>query len=142
MMATFAARFAFLPLAAILILAAGSAHADPNESLLTTYTQYGARQIDFEYGIQKISHQFPASAAALGVGLSMTDDWYSEAYLAYTHDNGDATVFDSAALQNTFTLTGGASPIDVGLYTEIEYENDRSQGYQVSVGPLFETGFG
>src|SRR6185437_11983235 len=49
---------------------------------------------------------------------------------------------DSAALQNIFVLTNGNSPIDVGLYTEIEYENDRSQGYQVAIGPLFEAGFG
>ncbi|HEX8956354.1 MAG TPA: hypothetical protein VF798_08775 [Burkholderiaceae bacterium] len=64
----------------------------------------------------------------------MNDDGYSEAYLGHTHGNGEATAFDSAALQNTFILPGGATPVDVGLYTGIEHENDRSQGYRLSVG--------
>jgi hypothetical protein len=141
-MACFAKRYVSMLFAAMLTLATGNVLADPDDSLLTTYSQYGARQIDFEYGIQKASHQFPSSAATLGVGLSMNDDWYSEFYLGYTHEDGEATVFDSAALQNIFALTGGGSPLDVGLYTEIEYENDRSQGYQATIGPLFEAGFG
>lgn len=141
-MVRIATRFASLLFAAATTVVASNAHADPDESLLTTYSQYGAHQIDLEYGIQKAPHQFPASAAALGVGLSMNDDWYSEFYLGYTHENGEATAFDSAALQNIFTLTNGSSPLEVGLYTEIEYENDRSQGYQAKIGPLFEAGFG
>ncbi|MBV8635879.1 MAG: hypothetical protein JO002_15390 [Burkholderiaceae bacterium] len=141
-MASTANRLLLAPFAAALALAAGFAHADPDDSLLTTYSQYGVRQIDVEYGIQKVSHQFPADAAAFGVGLSMNDDWYSEFYLAYAHDGGNATVFDSAALENIFTLTGGTSPIDVGLFTEIEYQNDRSQGYKLAAGPLFRADFG
>lgn len=136
------ARPAIVSFAVMLAIASSSAQADPDESLLTTYSQYGARQVDIEYGTQKPSGQLPSSAAALGVGLSMNDNWYTELYLAYAHDGGSATVFDSAALQNIFVLTSGDSPVDLGLYTEIEYENDRTEGYKATIGPLLEAGFG
>ena len=127
---------------ALLALSATRAHADPDESLLTTYSQYGSRQVDIEYGTQKTKGQFPATVAAFGAGLSIEDNWYSELYLGYAREGGSATTFDSAALQNVFALTGGRSSVDVGLYTEIEYEHDRALGYQATVGPLFEAGFG
>ena len=127
---------------AILAAASTCAYADPDDSLLTTYTQYGARQVDIEYGTQKASGRFPASAATLGLGLGVEENWYSELYLGYTHDSGSATTFDSAALQNVFVLSNGSYPVDIGLYTEIEVEHDRSQGYEATIGPLFETEFG
>ncbi len=142
MMARVAAQLAPAFAAALLAVASACAHADPNDSLLTTYSQYGARQIDVEYGTQKASGQFASSAATLGLGLSIRESWYSELYLGYTRDGGGATTFDSAALQNVFVLSNGSYPVDVGLYTEIEYENDRSQGYKAVIGPLFESEFG
>ncbi len=128
--------------AAIFAVTPPCAYADPDDSLLTTYSQYGSRLIDIGYGTQKVPGQFPASAATFGVGDGIEEYWYSEFYLSYTHDSGGATTFDSAALQNIFDLTRGALPVDIGLYTEIEYERDRTQGYQASFGPLFQTEFG
>ena len=141
-MVRIAAHIAPALTAAVLAAASSAARADPDESLLTMYSQYGARQVDVEYGTQKASGQFPASAAAVGVGLSMDEYWYGELYLAYANDGGQSTTFDSAALQSIFDLTHGAWPVDVGLYTEVEYESDRSQGYQATVGPLLQAEFG
>ncbi len=128
--------------ALLLTLGTPSAMGDPYDSLLTTYTQNGTHQIDFEIGSQKPSSQGSSSAAALGIGYLATDRWFTELYGSYTHNTGEATQFDSAAWVNTLVLTGEQSPLDVGLFSEIEYEQDRSAGYQVKIGPLLQAQFG
>ena len=116
--------------------------ADPNNSLMTIYTQNGLRQFDFEAGTQKPSGQAGESAATVGLGFGINERWFSEIYLSAARSQGESSKFDSAALVNTIALTDQQSPFDLGLYTEIEYEQDRSAGYKATFGPLLQSSFG
>lgn len=118
------------------------ANADPDDSILTTYTENGLRQFDIKAGTFLQNGQPSQDAAIAGLGFGITDSWFSELYLGYVKSGSDSISFDSAALQNTFVLTGEEAPVEVGLYTEIEYEQDRTAGETFSFGPLLETEFG
>jgi hypothetical protein len=119
-----------------------SALADPDDTVFTTYSDDGERQIDFHIGAMRQSGQPTQSASTIGFGYGLTDYWFSELYVGWARSGSDNTEFDSAALQNTFRLTSGQYPVDIGLYTEVEYEADRTQGYQVIFGPLFQGDIG
>lgn len=134
-------RFPLIVFLAYLLLCS-PAFADPDDIVFTTYSDDGERQIDFHIGTIKQSGQPTQSASTIGFGYGITDNWFSEFYVGWTRSGSDNTDFDSAALQNTFRLTSGEFPIDIGLYTEIEYEADRTQGYQVTFGPLFQGDIG
>jgi hypothetical protein len=121
---------------------ANPALADPDDFVLTTYSENGLRQLNFAAGTIGQSGQARDNHATIGFGYGVTEDWFSELYLGYDHTAGESTTFDSAALQNIFRLSDGQGPVDIGLYTEIEYENDRSAGYQLTVGPLLQSEFG
>jgi hypothetical protein len=121
---------------------ANPAWADPDDFVLTTYADDGLRQLNLATGTINQSGHARDSHATIGLGYGVTDHWFSELYLGYDHTAGDSTVFDSFALQNIFRLTDGQWPVDIGLYTEIEYESDRSAGYQLTVGPLLQSEIG
>jgi len=129
-------------IASVCLFLSTAAVADPDDIVFSTYSDDGERQIDFHIGAIRQSGQATQSASTIGFGYGLTDYWFSEFYVGWARSGSDNTEFDSAALQNTFRLTNGQYPIDVGLYTEIEYEADRTQGYQVTVGPLFQGDIG
>ncbi|MBV8468814.1 MAG: hypothetical protein JO224_07820 [Pelomonas sp.] len=114
------------------------AWADPNDIVLTNYTENGLRQVDFRLGSYHQNGQPSQDALILGLGYGISDSWFSEFYLGYSKSGGDAVNFDSAAIANTFLITGENSPLELGLYTEVEYERDRSQGDLLMFGPLME----
>jgi hypothetical protein len=133
----------FTSAAAVLLLAMSNyVLADPDSSLLTTYSENGERQIDYRLGAIRQSDQATQSASTLGYGYGITDYWFSELYIGFVRSGSDNTDFDSAAWQNTFRLTNGQYPIEVGLYTEVEYEADRSTGYKFGFGPLLQADIG
>lgn len=124
------------------LLLANPALANPDDFILTTYAQDGLRQLNLAAGTINPSDQPRDSHATVGLGYGLTEHWFSELYLGYDRTSGNSTAFDSAALENFFRLTDGQWPVDIGLYTEIEYENDRSAGYKLTVGPLLQSEFG
>lgn len=121
---------------------ANCALADPDDTVLTTYSENGLHQIDFRLGAIRQPGQATQSASTFGYGYGITDYWFSELYLGYARSGSDGTAFDSAALQNTFRLTDGQYPVDIGLYTEVEYEADRSAGYKIMFAPLLQSDIG
>jgi hypothetical protein len=131
-----------LVLCVLILLLSQSTFADPDDSVFTTYSENGSRQLDFKLGSTSQANQPHQSAAIIGLGYALTDRWFSELYLGYVRAGSDPIAFDSAALQNTFVLTDGTTPLDIGLFTEVEYEQDRSAGYQLMFGPLLQTEFG
>jgi hypothetical protein len=116
--------------------------ADPDESILTTYSENGERQIELRFGAINQSEQATQGAATLGFGYGITDHWFSELYVGYVRSGSNNTDFDGAAWQNTFRLTNGQYPVEVGLYTEVEYQADRAAGYQIAFGPLLQAEIG
>jgi hypothetical protein len=132
----------FVSYASVALLLSGPAWGDPDDNILTTYSENGQRQLDFKIGSFAQKGQASQDASTLGLGYGLTDYWFSEIYVSYVKSGGESIEFDSAALQNTFLLTGQQSPFDLGLYTEIEYEHDRTAGEQFTFGPLLQTELG
>jgi hypothetical protein len=129
--------------AAVCILACGPALAGPADYVFVPNVVKGEREIDFKMGSRKKIDDPRASAASLGFGYGVTDYWFTEIYTKYKRESGGPTGFDAFEWENKFQLTEtGKYPIDVGFITEIERPKDRSEGYEVKFGPLFQTEFG
>jgi hypothetical protein len=117
--------------------------AGPSDYVYTPAVTLGEREIDFKFGTVKKTDEARESAASLGFGYGVTDYWFTEVYGKYKRQNGNGTAFDAFEWENKFQLTQpGQYAIDVGFITEIERPQDRSEGYEVKFGPLFQTEFG
>ena len=116
------------------------AFAGPSEYIYMPKVEYGEREIDIKYGSRKMSGG-DLSAASIGLGFGLTEYWFSEVYVKYNRAN-DTTSLDAYEWENKFQLTEiGKYPIDVGMLLEIERPQDRTEGYEVTFGPLLQTEF-
>ena len=121
----------FLPLAA----AAG-----PADYVFLPGVTYGEREIDFKTGTWKKSGEDRFSAASIGFGYGVTQNWFSEIYRKYERTGGEGTHFDAWEWENKLQLTEpGQFPVDIGFILEIERPKDHAEGYEVAFGPLFQT---
>ena len=119
------------------------AHAGPSNYVYTPTVEYGEREIDLKYGIAHKGDEPRESAGSIGLGYGATQWWFTELYLKYKHEQGGATHYDAIEWENKFQLTEtGKYPIDIGFLLEIERPKDRSEGWEVKWGPLFQTEFG
>lgn len=124
-------------------LFAGSAIAGPADYVSVPGVTAGEHEIDFKAGSINRSGDARESAASLGYGYGVTDYWSTEVYGKYKRADGNGTAFDAFEWENKFQLTQpGQYPVDFGFLTEIERAQDRSEGYEVKFGPLFQTEFG
>ena len=124
------------------VLLSNYAIAGPADYVYTPSVTYGEREIDFKSGTVKKSQEDRVSAASIGFGYGATENWFTELYVIYKRENG-TTNFDAFEWENKFQLTQtGQYPIDIGFITEIERPKDRSEGYEIKFGPLFQTEFG
>ena len=122
---------------------ANHALAEPADYVHTPSVTYGEKEIDFKFGTQKKEQEDRASAASIGFGYGVTAYWSTELYVKYKREEGNGTGFDAYEWENKFQLTEpGQYPVDIGFLTEIERPQDRSEGYEVRFGPLFQTEFG
>jgi hypothetical protein len=129
--------------AACLPLLAQLAFAGPNEYVFTPAVTYGEREIDFKIGTAKKPDEDRGSAASIGLGYGVTQSWMTELYVKYNREGGDRTRFDAFEWENKFQLTEpGEYPIDIGFITEIERPKDRTEGYEVTFGPLLQKELG
>src|SRR5205085_364644 len=98
--------------------------------------------IDLKYGTGKEKDDQGggrSTAASLGFGWGVTQWWFTEAYLKAEKNPGDRTRYDAWEWENKFQLTQpNRFFVDVGLFTEIEVPRDRNEGYELSIGPLFQ----
>ncbi len=119
-------------------LSSNTVLAGPAEYVYMPTVEYGEREIDFKYGSRKGNDK---SAASIGLGYGVTEYWFTEVYLKYNRASG-TTEFDAIEWENKFQLTEtGKYPVDMGLLLEIERPQDRSEGYEVTFGPLIQTEF-
>ena len=73
----------------------------------------------------------------------MTQRWFTEIYQKYERTGDEGMHVDAWEWENKFQLTEtGEYPIDAGFIVEIERPKDRSEGYEVRFGPLFQTEMG
>lgn len=125
------------------VLSTRAAAFGPADYVYVPAVAYGEREIDFKAGTRKFSNEPRESAASLGFGYGLTQFWFTELYVKYKRENGNGSAFDAFEFENKFQLTQpGQYPVDVGFIVEIERPQLRSEGYEVKVGPLFQTEFG
>jgi len=130
-------------LAAGMMLAATSVLAEPADYVVMPAVHAGEREVDFKYGTADQSGEPRASAASVGLGYGANDWWFTELYVKYKSENAEGSKFDAVEWENKFQLTEtGKYPVDVGFLLEVEHPQDRSEGWEVAWGPLFQTEFG
>jgi hypothetical protein len=117
-----------------------AALAGPSDYVITPLVQEGEREIDFKAGTAKNRDGTRESAYSLGLGYGVTNWWFTELYGKWHKLPGQDSGFDAWEWENKFQLTEtGKYPVDMGFVLEIERPKDRSEGYELVWGPLFQT---
>jgi hypothetical protein len=115
----------------------------PSEYLFLPGVEYGEREIDFKLGTARKTGEDRFSAGSIGFGYGVSQHWFTEIYRKYERSGDEGTHFDAWEWENKFQLTEtGEYPVDAGFIVEIEKPQDRTEGYEVLFGPLFQTEFG
>ena len=116
----------------------------PADYVFTPSVTYGEREIDFKGGGWKKPGEDRLRAWSIGFGYGVTQHWFTEFYRKYESAGSESiTKFDAWEWENKFQLTEtGQYPVDVGLLVEMERPQDRSQGNELRLGPLFQSELG
>ncbi len=126
-------------LASALMIAPLHAMAGSADYVYTPIVEQGEKEIDYKAGSANVDSGPNQFAHSIGFGYGATQYWFTEFYAKYKNE-GDGHYFDAWEWENKFQLTQtGQFPIDVGLLVEIERPQDRSEGWEVKWGPLFQT---
>ncbi len=97
--------------------------------IYSPYVSQGELEIEYRggYEIDKDNSKSGAWKQKFAVGYGITDYWHSEVYAVYKKSGTDGADPDLTALEwaNRFQLTEqGEYWVDVGLYTELQYNTD------------------
>jgi hypothetical protein len=139
-MRTAAAAGTLAVLAASLMSLPTLSVAGPADYVYTPAVEYGEREVDFKFGAEKNRDGTIGNATSLGLGWGVTPWWFTEAYAKWHKEPGETSGFDAWEWENKFQLTEtGKYPVDIGFIVEIERPKDRTEGYEVRWGPLFQT---
>lgn len=132
-------------LSARLLVVAGatvvSCHAmsQTTSTVKTVDIEQGQREIDVKAGTIKKRGNERETGASIGVGYGVTPFWFTKVSAEYARQAPDGTSLDEIEWENKFRLTPPDQfPLDVGLLTEIGWAKDRSDGYRIRFGPLFQ----
>lgn len=118
-------------------------HAAPNDYVRSPIVEQGEKEIDFKWGAENRKGMASGTATSLGFGLGVNSWWFTELYGKWKRDPGSSNAFDALEWENRFQLTEtGKYPVDVGFLLEIERPQDRSEGYELTYGPLLQAEWG
>jgi len=132
-----------IPMLAAALLLPRMAAAGPADYVHTPTVEYGEREIDFKIGSARKGNDPREAEYSLGFGYGAKEWWFTELYVKYKRADYEPTKYDAIEWENKFQLTEtGKYPIDVGFLVEVERPKDRSEGWEVRWGPLFQTEFG
>jgi len=113
--------------------------AGPNDYVRMPTIDYGEREIDFKFGSQRNRDGSSESAQSIGYGFTPKAWWFTELYAKYAKPPGEFQRFDAWEWENRFQLTEtGKYPVDIGFLLEAERPKDRSEGYEMTYGPMFQ----
>ena len=117
--------------------------AAPNDYVLTPIVEQGEKEIDFKWGAENRKDMASGTATSLGFGLGVNSWWFTELYGKWKREPGQSNAFDALEWENRFQLTKtGKYPLDIGFLLEIERPKDRSEGYELTYGPLLQAEWG
>ena len=137
-----AIRAGSAPLLCLAICAhfATSASAGPADYVYYPTVEQGEKEIDFKAGTTKARDGTRVSATSIGLGYGVNAFWFTEVYVKAKRETPDRWHYDALEWENKFQLTEtGKYPVDVGFLVELERPHDRSEGYELRYGPLFQT---
>lgn len=121
------------------ISAAQAGSLGTSDYVYTPTVTEGEREIDFKIGSAKARDGTRTSATSLGLGYGVNAFWFTEVYAKGKRQSPDGWHYDALEWENKFQLTEtGQYPVDVGFLVEIERPQDRSEGYELRFGPLFQ----
>lgn len=130
---------ALAALVPVLLALPGVAVAGPAQYVTSPIVEEGEKEIDFKSGSAKLRDGTRESQYSMGLGWGVTNRWFTEVYAIWHKEPGERHGFDAFEWENRFQLTEtGRYPVDVGLLIEIERPKDRTEGYELRWGPLFE----
>jgi hypothetical protein len=115
------------------------AFAAPGYYLVTTYENEGEKTVDFRFWNSKISGEEAVYAPEVGIGYGVTPRWYTELYTTYLHTEYTGTKQSAWNWQNDYMLTQGQYPFDLALHMTLSRSHDPWQGYDLELGPVFQT---
>src|SRR3989475_6703234 len=131
----------------VVVLLASLMQAPPLRAALSDYVflpsvSYGEHELAFKPGSARTLDDPRQSAGSLGFGYGVTQRWFTEIYGKYDRLQGEGLRFDAFEWENKFQITeAGEYPVDLGFIVELERPQDRSEGYEMRIGPLFQTEF-
>lgn len=121
----------------------GFVHAAADDYVHTPIVEEGEKEIDFKWGIARHKDEPSGSATSIGFGWGATSWWFTELYGKLHREPGAHSAFDALEWENKFQLTPtGKYPVDTGFLLEIERPKDRSEGYELTYGPLLQAEWG
>lgn len=121
-----------------------NAFAAPDEYIYPARVEAGEREIDIKFGTRNMKDASKnRTSGSIGLGFGVNEHWFTEVYLKFNQNAGSDTEFDAIEWENRFQFTEtGKYPLDVGFLFELERPQDRSEGYEVKAGPLFQADIG
>lgn len=139
----FKMKWAKIAMGSIGLITGVCAIASPNDYIRTPTVEYGEREIDFKMGSQQNRDGTSESATSIGFGFTPKSWWFTELYAKYAQPPGESQSFDAWEWENRFQLTEtGQYPADIGFLLEIERPKDRTEGYEITYGPMFQAEWG
>jgi hypothetical protein len=118
-------------------------HAEPNDYVHTPIVEEGEKEIDFKTGFEKNKDKSSRTATSIGLGWGATSWWFTELYGKWHREPSQTSGFDAWEWENRFQLTPtGKYPLDLGFLLEVERPKDRSEGYELTYGPLLQSEWG
>ncbi len=117
--------------------------AGPNDYVRTPIVEEGEKEIDFKWGVEKHKDMPSATATSVGLGWGATSWWFTELYGKWHREPEKSSAFDAWEWENRFQLAEtGKYPLDLGFLLEVERPKDRSEGYELTYGPLLQKEWG
>jgi hypothetical protein len=115
------------------------AYAGPADYIYSPIVEQGEKEIDYKLGTAKSRNGTRTSETSLGLGYGVNSWWFTELYVKAKRETPDSWRYDAIEWENKFQLTEtGKYPVDVGLSVEVERPRDRTEGYEVRFGSLFQ----
>src|SRR5665647_2690342 len=125
------------------LLAPAVLNAEPNDYVHTPIVEEGEKEIDFKWGVEKRKNMPSGTATSIGFGWGATPWWFTELYGKWHREPGESSGFAAWEWENRFQLTPtGKYPLDLGFLLEVERPKDRSEGYELTYGPLLQAEWG
>ena len=134
---------ALAALAPLSLLTPISAQANPATSVLTPAITEGEREIELQYGAQRLRESGSNTGVSLSFAIAPKSWWAIEVGVKGQRESGDRFGYDAWEIEQRFTLTEpGRYPIDIGLLLEVEQPKNRDEGWELRYGPLLQTQWG